>query len=225
MRSGVTQTLRKTGSVHCCGRMSREFAPRFCLFLVVAMLGGCASSQFRRIDADRELYESWPIEIRQAVLDGKVEAGMTPEMVKMALGKPSEIVSRSIVPGADEIWVYRSGGYEDTSGMMGYPGSTYPGSTYPGAGYPGAGYPGSYPGGGVVSTAPGIGISTGRGGTTISPIGGIGVGTSVGPIGIGVGSGSGMGSSMPMPAPLPSTPLVEREVVFRNGVVHRADAP
>ncbi|HEX2853798.1 MAG TPA: hypothetical protein VHO24_11210 [Opitutaceae bacterium] len=207
--------------------MSREFTPRICLLLVLAASAGCSSSQFRRIDADRELYESWPIEMRQAVLDGKVEAGMTPEMVKMALGKPSEIVSRSTVPGEDEIWIYRTGGFEDTSGMMGYPGGpSYPGGSYPGAGYPGSTYPGGgmgYPGGGVVTSTPGIGISTGRGGTVIGPTGPIGIGTSVGPVGIGIGSGGGGGMGMPMPAPLPSTPPTEREVVFRNGVVHRAD--
>jgi hypothetical protein len=203
--------------------MKREFTPRFCLLLALAIAGGCSSPQFRRIDSDRELYESWPIEIRQAVLEGKVEAGMTPDMVKMALGKPTEVVSRSVVPGEDEIWIYRTGGYEDP-GMMGYPGGVYPGGSYPG--YPGGTYPypsgAGYPGG-VVTSAPGIGISTGRGGTVIGPTGPIGVGTSVGPIGVGVGTGGGMGVPMPMPTPMPSTPPVEREVVFRNGVVHRAD--
>lgn len=176
------------------------------LLVALAITGGCSSPQFSRIDADRELYETWPIEVRQAVLDGRVEPGMTPEMVKMALGKPTEIVSRSVIPGEDEIWVYRSGGYEDTSGTMGgYPSGPYPSGRYPG---------------GVVTSSPSIGISTGSGGTSIGTSAGIGMGTSIGPVGIGIGGG-GMGSSMPYPTP--TTPVVEREVVFRSGVVHRAD--
>jgi hypothetical protein len=191
------------------------------------MAGGCSSPQFNRIDADRELYESWPLEVRQAVLDGRAEVGMTPEMVTMALGKPTEIVAGSTA-GGEEIWVYRKGGEVDNSGMMGYPGS-YPGT-----------YPSTYPGGPMVGVSPSIGISTGPGGTIVG--GGInpsiGIGTSVGPVSIGTGTGiGGMGTGMggmggmggpgvmmPMPAP-PPAPVVEREVVFRNGVVFHADNP
>lgn len=202
------------------------------LLAAVAMAGGCSSPQFNRIDADRELYESWPLEVRQAVLDGRAEPGMTPEMVKMALGKPTEIVAGSTA-GGEEIWVYRKGGEQDMS-TMGYP---YPGS-YPG-GYP-AGYPGTYPGGmgGTgIGINPSVGIGIGPGGpvvgTSINPT--IGIGTSVGPVSIGTSTGSGIGMGtgmggmgtgvmMPMPAPA-SAPVVEREVVFRNGVVYRADNP
>ena len=156
-----------------------------------------------RIDANRDLYESWPIEIRQAVLDGKVEAGMTPDMVRVAWGKPSEVVQQG-KPG-DEIWVYKIGGDD---GTMMYPGPSYPAGGYPGT-YPPGTYPGTYPGG-VVGGGPGIGISTGRGGTVIGGTGGIGIG------------GGTMGGPI---MTRPPTPPDIREVVFRNGVVHRADAP
>lgn len=165
---------------------------------------GCGSSQMSRIDRNRDLYESWPIDVRQAVLDGKVEPGMTPDMVRVSWGEPSEVVPQG---RGDEIWVYKRGGND---GSVMYPGG------YPSAGYPGN-YPGTYPGG--VIGGPGIGISTGRGGTSIGATGGIGVGmggggTVVGPVG-GVGA----------PIVTPPTPPEIREVVFRNGVVHRADKP
>jgi hypothetical protein len=187
------------------------------------MVAGCQSSaQMSRIDRNREIYEQWPIEMRQAVLDGKAEPGMTPEMVEMALGKPTEVVTRSGTPatGDDEIWIYRTGGNED-------PGMMYPGGGM-GGNYPG-GYPGSYPGGGYPggSTGGGIVIAPGRGGGigVIPPSIGIGtrgtgIGGGIGGIGIG---GGGMGGGMPMP--VSRTPVDEREVVFRNGVVYRADPP
>ena len=99
------------------------------LGLAACLLAGCSSSpQMRRIDANRGLYEQWPIEVRQAVLDGKPEVGMTPDMVEMALGKPTEIVTRSGTPttGDDEVWIYRTGGFDQDPGMM-YPGGAYPG--------------------------------------------------------------------------------------------------
>lgn len=67
------------------------------------LFAGCTASPMSRIDAGRAQYESWPLDVQEAVLSGQAKPGMTPEMVEMALGKPSEIVNR----GSDEVWVYR----------------------------------------------------------------------------------------------------------------------
>jgi len=172
------------------------------LFAAMMVASGCSSSQMSRIDRNRDVYEGWPLEIKQAVLDGKVEAGMTPDMVRVAWGEPSEIVSQSA--NGDEIWVFKKGGSD---------GSVY----YPGGG--GAQYPASMGVGG-----PGIGISTGRGGTSIGATGGIGIGA--GPISAGIGGGGmGVGGLGGGAIVTPPTPPDIREVVFRNGVVHRADKP
>ena len=171
------------------------------LLLALGWSSGCGSSQMSRIDRNRDIYESWPLDIRQSVLDGKVEAGMTPDMVRVAWGEPSEVVTQS--RSGDEIWVYKRGGSE---------GSVY----YPGGGMGGMGGMGTVGG-------PGIGISTGRGGTAIGATGGIGVG--MGGMGGGIiGPGTGMGG-MGTPIVTPPTPPDIREVVFRNGVVMKADKP
>ena len=81
---------------------------RCCLALLTVWLAaGCASSPMSRIDANRALYESWPFEIQEAVLNGRVVVGMTPEMVEMVLGKPKEIMSREGKKGEEEVWIYR----------------------------------------------------------------------------------------------------------------------
>jgi hypothetical protein len=166
---------------------------------VAVLAGGCASSQMSRIDRNRAIYETWPLEVRQAVLDGKVEPGMDQDMVRVAWGEPSQISSS---PAGDEIWVYSKGGD---------PGSVYyPGGSGIGMGGTGVGVGGS-----------GIGISTGRGGTSIGTTGGIGIGGSVGGVGIGGGGMGGMGT----PIVTRPTPPDIREVVFRSGVVVRADKP
>jgi hypothetical protein len=161
--------------------------------LVAALLAaGCGSSQMSRIDSDRALYESWPLETQQAVLDGRVETGMTPEQVRMALGKPAEVVSRSAGTAEDEIWIYRKGG-EDVTPMGGMGGM----------------------GGSGLSMGGNIGgLSVGNRG--------MGMGTNMG---MGTGMG-GMGTTMPiMSGPTRTTPVEEREIVFENGVVVRADPP
>jgi hypothetical protein len=184
------------------------------MLLAVGMLGGCMSSpQMSRIDRNRGVYETWPLEVKQAVLDGKVETGMNVDMVRVSWGEPSQVATS---PAGDEIWVYQRGG---DPGSVYYPGAMG-GASYPGGGYPGGVYPG-----GVINSGPGIGISTGRGGTSVGATGGIGIGGGMGGVGIGgsgMGGMGGMGTTPIMTAP---TPPEIREVVFRNGVVLRADPP
>ena len=47
--------------------------------------------------------------MQDAVMNGKAVKGMTPEMVRMALGEPTRIDTRSGSNAADEIWVYQKG--------------------------------------------------------------------------------------------------------------------
>src|SRR5882757_3116882 len=92
------------------------------LSLVASLaIAGCSSSTMSRIDANRAAYDSWPPEMQQAVLSGQVKAGMTPEMVTAAVGKPTKVVSRSGKAGEDEIWVYGAsgGGLKNTGVSMG----------------------------------------------------------------------------------------------------------
>ncbi len=186
--------------------MKRRHSFSVVLLLATGMVGGCSSSQMNRIDRNRDIYETWPIETRQSVLDGKVEAGMNPDMVRVAWGEPSEV---TVSPAGDEIWVYSKGGD---------PGSVYypPGS---GVGMGGSGI--GMGGTGIGMGGPGIGISTGRGGTSIGATGGIGIGSGgIGPTGSMGGMGGMGGPIITQPRP----PEI-REVVFRNGVVVRADKP
>jgi hypothetical protein len=176
-----------------------------CALGAVLMTGGCASSQMSRIDRNRAIYETWPLEVRQAVLDGKVEPGMDADMVRVSWGEPTQI---SATPAGDEIWIYAKGG---DPGSVIYPGgSAGMGGSTIGMGGSGIGVGGS-----------GIGISTGRGGTSIGTSTGIGIGGGIGGVGIGGTGVGGMGG----PIVTQPTPPDIREVVFRGGVVLRADKP
>jgi hypothetical protein len=200
--------LRAGGSVYCGRTMKRRHSFSvvwLCALGVVGSAGGCASSQMNRIDRNRDIYETWPIEIRQAVLDGKVEPGMNTDMVRVAWGSPTEIATS---PAGDEIWVYAKGG---DPGSVIYPGGGV------GMGGSGIGMGGS----GIGMGGSGIGISTGRGGTSIGTSTGVGIGGGMGGIGMG---GTGIGG-MGTPIVTRPTQAEIREVVFRGGVVVRADKP
>ena len=76
--------------------------------LTAMMLGlvACSTSPMSRIDHGRAKYETWPLDVQEAVLNGEARKGMTREQVEMALGKPTKVVTRSAT-GDDEVWVYR----------------------------------------------------------------------------------------------------------------------
>ena len=76
------------------------------LVLVWGMAGCASTSPAHRIAARRAIYESWPLEIRQAVLDGTVEIDMNAEMVRIALGEPGEIVNRTVGGRNEVVWIY-----------------------------------------------------------------------------------------------------------------------
>ncbi|MEY2879233.1 MAG: hypothetical protein RLZZ15_1613 [Verrucomicrobiota bacterium] len=189
------------------------------LLLAAATFARCQSSaQMSRIDRNRDIYEKWSIDTRQAVLEGKVEEGMSPDMVWISIGEPTEIVVRTgeKKSGEDEVWVYKTGGetMDPTMGGMGGMGGS--GAGFPGTYSGGGGYPGSGSGGGVVIGRGGVAVIPPSIGIGIPIGGGGGGGISVGGGG-GIGGGGGMG--------MPRQPVYEREIVFKNGVVVRADPP
>lgn len=85
---------------------------RFSLALIVVgaafLLAACSTSPMSRIDSNRSVYESWPVDVQDAVLHQRAIPGMTPEMVEMAMGKPTEVQSRTGKDGSSEdVWIYR----------------------------------------------------------------------------------------------------------------------
>ena len=80
---------------------------RLILPIISLAFAACATSPMSRIDDNRGKYESWPLDVQEAVLNGEARKGMTREQVEMALGKPTQVVQRSARDGEDEIWIYR----------------------------------------------------------------------------------------------------------------------
>ena len=83
-----------------------HIVPLFAALFVIA----CSTSPISRIDSNRDAYDTWPVEVKEAVLNQQAIPGMTPEQVEMALGKPTQVISRAGKSGVDEVWIYRKGG-------------------------------------------------------------------------------------------------------------------
>jgi hypothetical protein len=75
-------------------------------FLALVLAAGC-SSVSSRISKNRAEYESWPMEVREKVAAGQVDLGFTPDQVRMALGDPERVATRTTADGQSEAWIYR----------------------------------------------------------------------------------------------------------------------
>ena len=91
-------------------RLPLRFSQVALIALALSFWTGCSSSPMSRIDSNRALYESWPVEMQSAVLEGRVVKDMTPEMVRMAVGEPTRIEPRSGSTTNEETWIYEKGG-------------------------------------------------------------------------------------------------------------------
>jgi hypothetical protein len=113
----------------------------FTLPVCVGLLFGCAAPNspdaiMDRVDANREIYDTWPLPIKEAVLDARVIKGMTPDMVRVAIGKPDEEIDRG---NGDVVWVYRRSSGSSSSMSPAYGGGMGGGGTIAIGGSPGGG--------------------------------------------------------------------------------------
>ncbi len=76
---------------------------------VTLFAGGCSTVQ-SRISSHRAAFESWPPHVRQMVSAGDVDVGFTVEQVRVALGEPDAVFSRTAPEGHSEVWSYRDRG-------------------------------------------------------------------------------------------------------------------
>ena len=77
------------------------------ILATIALLAGCATPQ-TRIAENRTLYDSLPAESQELIQEGRVAVGFSPDMVRLALGEPDRVYSRTDNSGKSESWAYTS---------------------------------------------------------------------------------------------------------------------
>lgn len=75
-----------------------------------ALLGAGCSTVDSRIAKNREAFSSWPAPVQDKVVQGKIDIGFTPDQVRVALGEPDRVFTRTTGDGTSEIWGYRDRG-------------------------------------------------------------------------------------------------------------------
>ena len=67
---------------------------------------GCATPE-SRIQKDQVAFAAYPPATQEKIRAGHVEVGFTTAMVKLALGAPDDVFTRTTDRGTEELWTYR----------------------------------------------------------------------------------------------------------------------
>jgi hypothetical protein len=73
--------------------------------IALVLLAGCTTPE-TRIAANRTLYDSLPAKDQTLIQEGRIAVGFTPDMVKLALGEPDRVYTRTDKSGTSESWAY-----------------------------------------------------------------------------------------------------------------------
>jgi hypothetical protein len=81
----------------------------FAALALLLLAAGC-STVSSRIAKNRALFDSWPPAVQEKVAAGQVDVGFTTEQVRIALGEPDRVWTRTTMDGTSEVWSYRDRG-------------------------------------------------------------------------------------------------------------------
>jgi hypothetical protein len=84
----------------------------------LALVSGCVSTPARRIAKQPEVFAAFPPEVQAQVRRGEIDIGFTADMVRLALGAPSEMVMRKTGAGTATIWLYTAYRYVPTMSTL-----------------------------------------------------------------------------------------------------------
>jgi hypothetical protein len=108
---------------------------------VLLFATGCSTVD-SRIAKNRDAFNTWPPAVQDKVVAGQIDVGFTPEQVRVALGEPDRVFSRTTNDGTSQVWSYRDRGPRFGfgvgvgSGSFGHRGGTFGGvSVGTGGGY------------------------------------------------------------------------------------------
>lgn len=86
-------------------------------FMAVALALTACSTPQKRVRRHQELFNTYPPEVQQSILNGQVQVGFNAEQVTMALGAPARVWSRKTPQANEEIWSYGGGSVSPAFGF------------------------------------------------------------------------------------------------------------
>jgi hypothetical protein len=77
---------------------------------VLALFVASCSTVDSRIAKNRAAFNSWPPAVQDKVVVGQIDIGFTADQVRVALGEPDRVFTRTTGDGTSQVWSYRDRG-------------------------------------------------------------------------------------------------------------------
>src|SRR6187455_3414230 len=74
---------------------------------LVLLTATACSTVDSRIAKNRAAFETWPPAVQDKVVRGEIGVGFTADQVRVALGEPDRVWTRTSADGTTEVWSYR----------------------------------------------------------------------------------------------------------------------
>lgn len=84
--------------------------PLWMVLAALALSAGCSSSPASRIAKNRAEFDAYPADVKEVIRKGEVRVGFTPAQVRLALGEPDRVLTRTSEAGVSDVWIYRDKG-------------------------------------------------------------------------------------------------------------------
>src|SRR5215212_572553 len=96
---------RKIVSANKFPTMKMKLLP--CVLAAGALfLAGCSTVD-SRIAKNRAVFNTWPPAVQDRVVLGQIDIGFTVDQVRVALGEPDRVFTRTTGDGTSQVWSYR----------------------------------------------------------------------------------------------------------------------
>jgi hypothetical protein len=86
-------------------------------FALGALLVAGCSTVDSRIAKNRAAFNTWPPAVQDKVVVGQIGVGFTPDQVRVALGEPDRVWTRTTADGSSQVWSYRDRGPKFSFGV------------------------------------------------------------------------------------------------------------
>ena len=77
--------------------------------VLALLLAGCSTVD-SRIAKNRDVFNTWPAPVQDKVVVGQIDIGFTTDQVRVALGEPDRVFTRTSGDGTSQVWSYRDRG-------------------------------------------------------------------------------------------------------------------
>jgi outer membrane protein assembly factor BamE (lipoprotein component of BamABCDE complex) len=91
--------------------------PHLVFVSALLLIAAACSTPDSRVKKNETAFQSWPPAVQENVRAGRIDVGYNQQMVRVALGEPDRLASRTTAHGTADVWIYFDKGPKFSLGL------------------------------------------------------------------------------------------------------------